>query len=79
MCLTDFQNRCTFIKHDISWCPIVSSDVAVPYMTIGRMVMECRYGPERHAGQKQQKKATKVLSLPLIVFLPVYICHVILM
>lgn len=29
----------------------------VPYMGIGRMIMECRYGQERHERQKIQSKS----------------------
>jgi len=67
MAIADFLRRCTD-NHVVMWlrrsCHCSSdsdNDFIVPYIVVGRLVMECRYGPERHAKQKSKRKASTVI------------------
>jgi len=79
--LTDWSCRATSAKH-VMWANRSKSGSSVcdgvPYVVLGRRVMECRYGMERHVTAKEKKKKCSSVSFVqfYISLLFQYQCHV---
>jgi len=62
-CVTDWFIRCSTARHQVMWesrsphfRPQIDSELHItPHMMVGRMVLECMYGPERHSKQKNKR------------------------
>jgi len=70
--MTDWLLRCRGARN-VMWTARtarVSSGAdssGIPYMVVGRQVLECRYGPERHSKQKKKR----LLSVGITVVLEI--------
>jgi len=60
--VTDWFLRCTTQNRNVTWesrsahfaSPLDTECDITPYIIVGRMVLECCYGPERHSKQKNK-------------------------